>query len=110
MEELNYKKVGEKLKNLRKYFDLTQEQVASILNIGRDAIIRIEKGERKIDIDELNKFSKLYFISVDELIQGTNNVENDSIAFARGFSKLSDKDKKEILSLIEFKNNIKSKK
>ena len=58
MEELNYKKIGEKLRQLREYMGLTQNQVASILEVGRDAIIRIEKGIRKIDIQELIKFSK----------------------------------------------------
>lgn len=33
----------------------------------RDAIIRIEKGERKIDLQELINFAKLYNISLDEL-------------------------------------------
>ena len=33
----------------------------------RDAIIRIEKGERKIDLQELINFTKLYNISPDEL-------------------------------------------
>ncbi len=44
MGELNYKKIGDRLKELRKYMGLTQEAVAEILNVGRDAILRIEKG------------------------------------------------------------------
>ena len=47
MEKLNYKKIGERLRKLRKYMGLTQEQVGEILNLGRDAILRIEKGDRK---------------------------------------------------------------
>ena len=67
MKELNYKKIGERLRKLRKYMGLTQEQVAEILSVGRDAILRIEKGDRKIDLQELISFSKLYNISMDEL-------------------------------------------
>ena len=67
MNNFEYKKIGERLRKLRNYLGLTQEQVASILNLGRDAIIRIEKGERKIDLQELINFTKLYNISLDEL-------------------------------------------
>ena len=106
MEKLNYKIIGERLRKLRKYMGLSQTQVASILNVGRDAILRIEKGERKIDLEELMRFSKLYNISLEELINNRNYSSDNEIAFARGFSKLTEKDKKEIISLIEYKNNM----
>lgn len=109
MTGLNYKKIGERLRKLRKYMGLTQQQVASILNIGRDAVLRIEKGDRKIDVEELINFSRLYNISIDELTSDEHIIGNSEIAFARGFNELSEKDKKEILSLIEYKNIIKSK-
>lgn len=109
MEEMNYKKIGERLHKLREFMGLTQEQVASILNIGRDAVLRIEKGIRKIDIQELIKFSKLYSVSVDEIINVKPINQGLETSFARSFDGLSDKDKKEILDLIAFKNEIKSK-
>ena len=109
MKTLNYKKIGERLRKLRNYMDLTQEQVADILGIGRDAILRIENGKRKIDLQELMSFSKLYKISIDELIEDEHIVNNNEVAFARGFNTLSEKDKKEILNLIEYKNILKFK-
>ena len=108
MKELNYKKIGERLRKLRKYMGLTQEQVAEILSVGRDAILRIEKGNRKIDLQELMNFSKLYNISMDELIMEEHTINRSDVAFARGFNELSEKDKKEIISLIEYKNILKS--
>lgn len=108
MKELNYKKIGERLRKLRKYMGLTQEQVAEILSVGRDAILRIEKGDRKIDLQELMNFSKLYNISMDELTMEEHTINSSDVAFARGFNKLSEKDKKEIISLIEYKNILKS--
>lgn len=108
MKELNYKKIGERLRKLRKYMGLTQEQVAEILSIGRDAILRIEKGDRKIDLQELMNFSKLYNISMDELTMEEHTINSSDVAFARGFNELSEKDKKEIISLIEYKNILKS--
>lgn len=108
MKELNYKKIGERLRKLRKYMGLTQEQVADILSVGRDAILRIEKGDRKIDLQELINFSKLYNISMDELTMEEHTINSSDVAFARGFNELSEKDKKEIISLIEYKNILKS--
>lgn len=107
MQELNYKKIGERLRKLRKYMGLTQEQVADILGLGRDAILRIEKGDRKIDLQELIDFSKLYSISMDELTAKEHTINSNDIAFARGFKELSEKDKREIISLIEYKNLLK---
>lgn len=98
------KKLGNKLRITREFLDLTQEQVAKLMEIGRDAIIRIEKGIRKVSTEELIKFSKIYNISVDELINDDNKINHTQQAFARGFEKLSEKDKKEILDLIKFKN------
>ena len=108
MKEINYEKVGLKLKKAREYLNLTQEQVANILNVGRDAIIRIEKGIRKITADELSNFSKLYKISMDDILED-EELTFTSQAFARGFEELSQKDKKEIIDLIKFKNACKNK-
>ena len=108
MKELNYKKIGERLRKLRKYMGLTQEQVAEILSVGRDAILRIEKGDRKIDLQELMNFSKLYNISMDELTTEEHTINSSDVAFARGFNELSEKDKREIINLIEYKNILKS--
>ena len=108
MKEKKKKKIGERLRKLRKYMGLTQEQVAEILSVGRDAILRIEKGDRKIDLQELMNFSKLYNISMDELTTDEHTINSSDVAFARGFNELSEKDKKEIISLIEYKNILKS--
>ena len=89
MQELNYKKIVERLRKLRKYMGLTQEQVADILGLGRDAILRIEKGDRKIDLQESIDFSKLYSISMDELTAEEHTINSDDIAFARGFKELA---------------------
>ena len=71
--------------------------------------MRIERGDRKITLEELVNFSKLYNISIDELTANEQSINGDEIAFARGFNDLSDTDKKEIISLIEYKNLLKLK-
>lgn len=108
MREVDYEKVGKKLRKAREYLNLTQEQVANILDVGRDAILRIENGTRKVTADELNNFSRLYKISMDEIMNDIPYVSNEQ-AYARGFEKLSLKDQKEILDLIKLKNDYKNK-
>lgn len=108
MKNIDYKKIGEKLRKSREYLDLTQEQVANILNLGRDAIIRIEKGTRKITAEELANFSTLYKISIDDILEN-KTINYTEQVFARGFEKLSEKDKKEIIDLIKLKNDYKEK-
>lgn len=108
MNRVNYKVLGEKLRKAREYLNLTQAQVADILSVGRDAIIRIENGTRKISAEELLNFSKLYKTSIDELVNNDEYVCTES-AFARGFEKLSVNDQKEIINLIKLKNEYKEK-
>ena len=73
---------------------LTQEQGAEILSVCRDAILRIEKGNCKIDLQELMSISKLYNISMDELTAKEHTINSSDVAFARGFNELSEKNKK----------------
>ena len=73
---MNDKIVGKYLKVLREHHDFTQEEVAKKVSLGRDAIIRIEKGTRKVSISELDAFSKLYNVSTDEILN--YNIEKHS--------------------------------
>ena len=75
------KGVADKLQNARNMLGFTQEYVANKLNISRSKIINIEKGEAKIDLDLLNKFSNFYGYSLEYFIN--NNEDQDSeVSFA----------------------------
>ena len=100
-------KIGEKLKAAREFLGLTQEQVASTLNMTRNMIVNIENNNRSIKSDELYKFSKLYGITMEEIVSDEKEIDYNVQAFARGFESLSEKDQKEILNLIKFKNEYK---
>jgi len=65
MDDVN---VGKLLKNIRESKNLTQEDVANALNIGRNAIVRIEQGNRKISADELIKLEKLYNVELNKYV------------------------------------------
>lgn len=77
-------KIVEKLKQIREERGLTQEELAKALGIGRDAVIRIEKSERKISAEELKKIADLYNISVEDLLKTKINVTMKGIILAGG--------------------------
>ncbi len=58
----------EKLKELRKKKGLTQEDLASELNVSRQAITKWESGGGAPDIDNLRNIALFFHVSVDYLI------------------------------------------
>lgn len=101
------KKIGEKLKAAREYLGLTQEQVASVLEMTRNMIVNIENNNRTVKSEELYKFSKLYGITMEEFVSDDKEINMNIPVFARGFESLSEKDQQEIINLIKFKNTYK---
>ena len=59
---------SEKLKELRKKKGLTQEDLASELNVSRQAITKWESGDGAPDIDNLKNIALFFHVSVDYLI------------------------------------------
>ena len=100
-------KCGARLKAAREFLGLTQEQVATTLNMTRNMIVNIENDKRNVKSNELYKFSKLYGISMEEIVSDEKEFNMNVPIFARGFESLSEKDQQEILNLIKFKNNYK---
>ncbi len=68
--------LGENLRRIRESQDLTQNDVAKIINTSRDVIIRIEKGSKNVTVEELFQLAKAYNKTVDELV---NNVIRENI-------------------------------
>lgn len=67
--------LAEKLKYHRKQQGLSQENVANILNLSRQAISRWENGHTIPDIDNLILLSNLYKITTDELLKESNQLQ-----------------------------------
>ncbi|MBS4216839.1 helix-turn-helix domain-containing protein [Bacillus sp. FJAT-49711] len=63
-------KIGEKLKLRRKKAGLTQEQVAEKMNITRQTLSNWEVGKNYPDIDSIIELSRIYQLSLDELLLG----------------------------------------
>ena len=61
---------NEKLQALRKQKGLTQEELAEKLYISRTAVSKWESGRGYPNIDSLKAISKLFEITIDELLSG----------------------------------------
>lgn len=101
--------IYERLKNARTTLNLSQEFVARQMNMSRPTISAIESGQREVKAEELNRFSRLYGVSVDELLNGRQMETPNVATFARAFSDLDDQDQQEILNLINFKRQYKER-
>lgn len=72
-------KLGDKLYELRKKKNLTQEDLALLLDISDKAVSKWENGTSKPTIENLSKLSKIFDVSLDELITLEEEKEKQKI-------------------------------
>ncbi|MGN0026173.1 MAG: helix-turn-helix domain-containing protein, partial [Clostridium sp.] len=73
---------NEKLKELRKQHNMTQEQLAERLYVSRTAISKWESGKGYPNIESLKNISKTFSFSIDELLSN-----NELLQFAESENK-----------------------
>ncbi len=61
-------KIGEKIKELRKAQDITQEKLADYLNISYQAVSKWENGLALPDITLVPQLANFFGVSADELL------------------------------------------
>lgn len=66
--------LGQKLKEIRKRFGLSQEQLAEIMNVSRQAITKWENDGGMPDISNLQELSKVFGITIDYLLDNENTL------------------------------------
>ena len=71
--------LGERIRDERKKSGLSQEELADILNVSRQAITKWETDRGIPDIANLIRISEEFEISLDELIKGDNSVKRKII-------------------------------
>ncbi len=85
--------IGEKIYNLRKKKNLSQEDLASVLNVSRQTISKWETGESNPDIDKIVPLCNFFEISTDEFLKGKD------IVYERKLNKEKTKNKALTFSL-----------
>ena len=82
--------IGNNIKTLRDGMGFTQSTIARFLNVDQSLISKVEKGERILSADMLEKLTCLFGVSVDA-IEGSD-IEASSLSFAFRASDLSVED------------------
>ena len=104
-DEEERRKLGDRLKEARKYLGLKQEEVANYLKIPRTALTDIESGQRRVEAIELTRLARLYrqpvgyFTGEDE---ASSQLPIDVAHLARQAAALSEKDREELGRFAEY--------
>jgi len=67
---------GKQIKQIRKDNNLTQEQMANMLNVSRQAVSNWENNKNLPDLELLVLMSNVFSLSLDYLILGGNEMNN----------------------------------
>ena len=104
-DEDERRRLGDRLREARKYLGLKQEEVAGYLKIPRTALTDIENGQRKVEAIELTRLAKLYrqpvgyFTGEDTASAG---LPVDVAHLARRAADLSQQDRDELGRFAEY--------
>ncbi len=78
----------ERLKEIRNYEGLTQEEVAKKLQVKRSTYAGWESGKDIIPLRKLNEFANIFHITLDSLV-GTCDIEHSSLEKALDINTIS---------------------
>ena len=84
--------IAKNLKSLRELYGYNQDVIAKFLGVDQSLVSKIEKGERSVSIDLIEKLSSLYGIKVSDLENGDFEKLNISTSFRKNDLDSSDLD------------------
>ncbi|MCF8883422.1 helix-turn-helix transcriptional regulator [Erythrobacter sp. SN021] len=99
------RRLGERLREARKYLGLKQDEVAAYLKIGRTALTDIESGQRRVEAIELTRLAQLYRQSVGYFTgedEASADLPIDVAHLARRVAELSAEDREELGRFAEY--------
>ncbi len=79
MEKLTQKELGRRISEIRKSKGYSQDDLAKTLDISRPSLTQIELGKRNLSVLELNDITNILSISIDKLLSGSFNLEEQLI-------------------------------
>ena len=71
-------RLSEKLQKIRKDNNITQEGLADKLNVSRQAVSKWESGSAYPDTEKLIQISKIFNVSLDDLINDNVDIDKNS--------------------------------
>lgn len=66
--------LGQKLRKIRSKFGLSQEQLAEVINVSRQAITKWENDDGLPDVSNLQEISEVFGVTVDYLLNDDSNL------------------------------------
>lgn len=104
-DETERAKIGERLKEARRYVGFSQEEVATLLKVPRTAVSEMESGHRRVEALELKRLAEIYRQSVG-FLTGEEDVgvemSAEVIHLARQANALSADDRAELGRFAEY--------
>ena len=104
-DEQERRRLGDRLREARKYLGLKQEEVAAYLKIPRTALTDIENGQRRVEAIELTRLARLYRQSVAYFTgedEASASLPADVAHLARRVVDLSIEDRAELGRFAEY--------
>jgi len=99
--EVNYIKIGNRIRIERENFDMTREKFSELLNLSPYFLGQIERGERKMSINTLINISECLHISIDSLFFEQINANTNNDVLHSLINKCSEREVKVIEGLIK---------
>lgn len=96
--------IADRLRQAREASGLSQGQVANKLNLHRPTVTEIEAGRRKVAVDELDRFAKVYGVTVNWILTGSTGDEPADakmLMAARELSKMSEADLDRLMKTLQ---------
>lgn len=78
---MNLAEIGKRMKALREESNLTQTKIAEYLSLDQSMVAKMEKGERNITSDVIEKLSGLFCCTVDYILSGETPEQKCTISF-----------------------------
>lgn len=106
--EIDYKSVGERIKNSRISKNMTQDKLAELIDINPSHLSNIEKGKTKMSTETLAKIARSLNTSIDYLLFDDIILEYNQytkIALLEIQEMLKDKNEDEVNAFITFCKN-----
>lgn len=103
--EIDYKAVGERIKESRISKDMTQDTLAELIEVNPSFISNIERAKTKMSTETLASIARSLHTSVDYLLFGDIELDHDqysNLAVLEIQDILKDRDKNDINAFLTF--------
>ena len=100
MDNVDMRELGNRLQHARKRRGLTQADAAEVLGVARTTITAIEKGERRVDAEELIKLADAYGRPVSDFVADRPYIKPLDVQF-RAAIRRSDAEEDKISGVIQ---------